>query len=238
MSIFRSIGIGIASAYLFCTSALAGISLDNTRLVFPEQSGTKGQTIGVTSSTRSTEPYLVKAQVLANVQGTNTQTPFSVTPSLFRLEIGATNQIRVLKTETKALPNDRESLFFLRVMALPAQQKGTVIAGSSVIVSTGNVIKLFYRPAGFSISQPRAMASLQFSRQGNALKVTNPSPYFITLSSLKVGDKSIDINVTQKKSMIAPFDSLTYQNVTATGKVTWRAINDYGGVELFHGDIK
>lgn len=216
--------------------------MDSSRLVFSALSGTQGQIIGVTSSAQSTVPYLVKAQVLGDVQGTNIQTPFSVTPSLFRLEIGATNQLRIIKTGDQVLPNDKESLFYLRVMALPAEQKNTNTAsanvGSSIVVSTGNIIKLFYRPQEFSISQQQAMSSLQFTQQGQILKVNNPSPYFITLSSLSVGGKNVNINVSRQNTMIAPFGTLTYPNINVAGKVTWQAINDYGGVEKFHGDVQ
>lgn len=242
MSIYRSASASFLGFYLFCTSAFAGISMDSSRLVFPASSGVQGQVIGVTSNAQSTVPYLVKAQVLGDVQGSNLQTPFSVTPSLFRLEIGATNQLRIIKTGDQLLPNDKESLFYLRVMALPAGQKNnnTPLAntGSSLVVSTGSIIKLFYRPQEFSISQKQAMSSLQFSLQGSALKVNNPSPYFITLSSLSVGGKKINIDVNHENTMIAPFGSLTYPEVNIAGKVTWQAINDYGGKEKFNADIQ
>ncbi|HIE0660805.1 MULTISPECIES: fimbrial biogenesis chaperone [unclassified Providencia] len=240
MVFFRFINISFVGVYFFCASVFAGISLDSTRLIFSNTD--KGQTIGVTSSQQSTVPYLVKAQVLDDIKGNNTQTPFSVSPSLFRLEIGATNQLRIIKTGDQILPHDKESLFYLRVMALPARHPGNEPSQSdsqsAVVVSTGSIIKLFYRPKNFEISQQQAMSSLKFSRQGQSLTVSNPSPYFITLSSLHVGENNIHLSLEAQNTMIPPFGSVVYPNVNTANKITWQAINDHGGVEKFYASIQ
>ncbi|OAT14611.1 hypothetical protein M983_3272 [Proteus myxofaciens ATCC 19692] len=38
--------------------------------------------------------------------------------------------------------------------------------------------------------------------------------------------------------MLAPFSKMTYPTTAITGKVMWKAINDYGGAETFNGTIK
>ncbi|WP_336193007.1 molecular chaperone [Providencia stuartii] len=232
----------VVSLWLFSAGALAGISLDSTRVIFPASDARQGQSIGVTSSSTSTTPYLVKAQVIGNIEGTQTQTPFSVTPSLFRLEPSTTNQVRILKTGNDALPKDRESLFYFRVMALPAGKvsQGAVkqAVDGSLMISTGNIIKLFYRPAGLPKRPPLSATSLTFSHRGTVLRVTNPSPYFLTLSSLTVGGKRIPMSLRQKNTMIPPFGTIEYPNVNTSGAVTWQAINDYGGMEKFHGTVQ
>lgn len=232
----------VVSLGLFSPGALAGISLDSTRVIFPATDAGQGQSIGVTSSASSMAPYLVKAQVIGNIEGTQTHTPFSVTPSLFRLEPGTTNQVRILKTGNDALPKDRESLFYFRVMALPASKDGQGPAkqavGGALMVSTGNIVKLFYRPTGLAKRPPLSATSLTFSRQGTTLRVTNPSAYFVTLSSLTVGGKRIPMSRRQNNTMIAPFGSVDYPNVNTGDAVTWQAINDYGGTEKFHGTVQ
>lgn len=242
MRIFCSFRGMALSLGLFSAGALAGISLDGSRVIFPATDAGQGQSIGVTSSPSSMAPYLVKAQVLGNIEGTQTQTPFSVTPSLFRLEPGTTNQVRILNTGNDALAKDRESLFYFRVIALPAGKDGQdptkQAVGGSLMVSTGNIIKLFYRPTGLVKRPPLSATSLTFSRQGTALRVTNPSAYFVTLSSLTVGGKRIPMSLRQKNTMVAPFDSVDYPNVNSGDTVTWQAINDYGGTEKFHGTVQ
>lgn len=239
---FRWCSRALMLLWLTSISAVAGISLDSSRLVFSAADQMNGQSIGVSSSPQSPAPYLVKAQVLGDVRGDKTDTPFSVTPSLFRLEPNGTNQLRILKTGSQQLAKDKESLFYLRVIALPAGQGSELAAkkevGGAVTVSTGSVIKLFYRPTGLSQTQQQAMAGLQFTRQGSSLRVANPSPYYVTLTSLSVGGKALDVSARQQNTMIAPFSQMTYPSAGGNGSVTWQAINDFGGVEKFNGKIQ
>ncbi|QZY66578.1 molecular chaperone (plasmid) [Providencia rettgeri] len=232
---------GFLALGFMSASAVAGISLDSSRIVFPYADISTGQSVGVSSSAQSATPYLVKAQVLGDVKGQQTETPFSVTPALFRLEPGTTNQLRILKTGNQTLGNNKESIFYLRVMALPAgngkESEAKTELGGAITVSTGSIIKLFYRPADLPMTQRQAMASLQFSRQGTSLTVTNPSPYYVTLTSLTVGGKAVSLSARQQNTMLAPFGRMTYTAPNAVGKVTWQAINDFGGTEKFNATL-
>ena len=186
-------------------------------------------------------PYLVKAQILENPYRDMGETPFIVTPSLFRLEPGATNQIRIMKKNV-ALPQDKESVFYLRTIAIPTSEKGLSQSqsniGGTVQVSTGNIIKLFYRPDNLNMTQKQAMQSLKFSQTRDGVKVSNPSPYYISLDTLKIANKNVSLSMKQNNSMIAPFSSYSYSNTPQQGTVEWKAINDYGGTEVFHGQIQ
>lgn len=241
MNIRQIIFSGLIGLGFISTHAMAGIALDSTRIVFNESDIKSGKSIGLTNS-GSSAPYLVKAQVLNDVQGQNANTPFVVTPSLFRLEPSATNQIRIMKATEQLLPKDKESVFYLRVMATPAGELETADAqrelGGAIRVSTGNIIKFFYRPSGLPMTHTQAMGGLYFSRQGNELKVDNPSPYFVTLSSLKVNGKAVPLSVQKQNTMISPRGYQTYTIANPSGNVIWKAINDYGGTEVFHGVVQ
>lgn len=199
--------------FLIPFSAGAGISLDATRLMFSENNSRQGAGIGVTSSPASSSPYLVKARVVTTPDAVSTDTPFVVSPSLFRLEPGTTNQLRIMLSRG-GLPGDRESVYYLQVTAQAAGKNNEAgkleKLGGAVVVSSGTVIKLFYRPAGLTVSPQHAMAGLQFSRRGQQLYVYNPSPYFITLSSLKAGEKTVPLSAAKQNTMLAPFSGLTY----------------------------
>ena len=227
---------------LFSAGALAGISLDSPRIIFSAADSRQGQSVGITSSSDSPSPFLVNAQVMANVAGSPAETPFSVTPSLFRLEPGATNRVRILKTGSQVLPTDKESVFYFRAISVPAGKGSESLAAErlngTVTVSTGNIIKLFYRPGGLSVTPQQAMSSLTFSLRGSTLSVSNPSPYFVTLKSLVIGGKKIALSIARQNTMLAPFGKMDYSVSDAMGKVTWQTINDYGGVETFHGTIQ
>ncbi|MTC48279.1 fimbria/pilus periplasmic chaperone [Providencia alcalifaciens] len=232
---------GLFLLILFSSAAVAGISLDATRVVFRETMALQGQSIGVTSSKQSSTPYLVRAQIVTSPDGISADTPFVVSPSLFRLEPGMTNQMRIMQRSGN-LPQDRELVYYLRVVAQPAGKNNTKetgrTLGGALVVSTASVIKVFYRPSGLSVSMQQAMASLQFSRKGQHLYVYNPSPYFISLSSLTVGGQNIPVSVKKQNTMLAPFSGLNYQENPPVGQVTWKAINDYGGTEVFHGELR
>lgn len=222
-------------------SVFAGISLDATRLVFHGNKSQRGAGIGVTSSASSASPYLVKARVVTTPDGGNTDTPFVVSPSLFRLEPGTTNQLLIM-LRRGGLPQDRESVYYLQVIAQAAGKNNEAdkpqALGGAVILSSNTVIKLFYRPAGLSVSPQKAMADLQFSRKGQQLYAYNPSPYFITLSSLNAGGQTVPLSAAKQNAMLAPFSGQMYAVSTPAGKVTWKAINDYGGTEVFRGELR
>lgn len=226
---------------LVAAPAMAGISADATRIIFQVDNAPQGKSIGLTSSVASLSPYLVKTQVTQDMQGLLTQVPFVTTPSLFRLEPGTTNQIRMMKTPGD-LPRDRESLFYFRAVAMPAGFGDTFSSPPAVSgalqVATATVIKLFYRPGGLTMPQPQAMGKLQFSADRQGLKVINPTPYYITLHSLRVGHTPVKLRVDDGSSMIAPYTSTGYRNAPHSGAVEWTTINDYGGTEVFHGSVQ
>ena len=242
MYIYRFFKVAFLFIFMYVNNAYAGISLDSTRIIFQAKDAQNGQSIGVTSSAQSTSPYLVKTQVLGNITGTDTQSPFSVTPALFRLDPGTSNQLRILKTGDQKLATNKESLFYLRVMALPSgkanESEPKSELGGAVMVSVGSIIKLFYRPAGLTITPQQGMASLRFSRQGNVMRVTNPSPYYVTLKSVKAGDYPLPLSTRKNNTMIAPFGEMTYPLSGTKNTVSWQVINDYGGLETFHGTIQ
>lgn len=222
-------------------SCWAGIALDATRIIFSSADDTSGQSVGIISSSDSLTPYLIRAQVLATPYSDEGNTPFLITPSLFRLEPGATNQIRIMKRNV-SLPQDKESVFYLRAIAIPTSDKAQTESknniGGNVQISTGSVIKLFYRPANLAMPQQQAMSSLIFTRAENGVTVYNPSPYYITLNSLKIANKVIPISVKRGNTLIAPMSRHTYSLAPQQGTVEWTAINDYGGMGVFHGKVQ
>lgn len=233
----------VAVLLLVITPAMAGISTDATRIIFQASEATLGKSIGLTSSDASPLPYLVKTQITRDIQGGGTQVPFVTTPSLFRLEPGNTHQVLIVKkTNMDELPQDRESVFYFRSVAMPAGEKQTSgpspVVGGTLQVATATVVKLFYRPAGLHMQQKQAMSMLKFSSIEKGIKATNPTPYFITLAELKVVDKKVLLSVASGNTMIAPFGSQIYPHTPQQGRVEWKAINDYGGEEVFHGVVR
>ncbi len=241
MKTFQRVNIFLFLICMGISAAFAGVSIDSSRIIFQNSDDALGRNVGVTSTVSSVTPYLVKTQITRDIEGNNAQTPFLTTPSLFRLEPGSTNQVLVLKKTWPGLPQDRESLFYFRTIAMPAGEKQTTsrsaVVGGTLQVSTATVVKLFYRPDGLSLPQQKAMGMLQFSAAKQGLTVTNPTPYYITLSSLNVAGIPVSLSAAKGNTMIAPFGRQSYSHAPHQGRVEWKAINDYGGSEVFHGSV-
>nr|WP_300006043.1 molecular chaperone [uncultured Cedecea sp.] len=220
--------------------ASAGISVDVTRIIFQESDSARGKTIGIRSAENSGSPYLIKAQVIKDILGSQVNTPFFVAPSLFRIEPGTSNQVVIMKKDSQ-LPHDRESLFYFRAVAVPASAKGglkaaPVVAGE-LQVASATVLKLYYRPAGLSMPSQQAFANLKFTANGKSVDVSNASPYFVTLSGIKINSSKITLDKNATKNVIPPYSSLSYNSPLQGNNVTWTIINDYGGHEVFNGKI-
>ncbi|MFY3789985.1 putative fimbrial chaperone LpfB [Providencia manganoxydans] len=224
------------------SQADGGLSLSQTRVVFEG----KAKSAKVALNNQSDRVYLINSRVLPTpdaVSQTGEIMPFMVTPPLFRLEKESRNTVLIAKNDTSKLPTDRESVFYLSFLAIPAVSNSTreVAAdtdksATTTQVSLGirTVIKLFYRPSGLVMPAAAAPEKLTFSLQGTQLTVKNPTPYYVTLAQLTLDDNTV--NVREQGPMLAPFSENTY---TVKGgranRIDWSVITDFGGVsELFH----
>ncbi|WP_140183223.1 fimbria/pilus periplasmic chaperone [Providencia stuartii] len=211
--------------------AQGGISLSQTRVVFnAEEKSAK-----VTINNQSERVYLINGRVqsTANATGSATESvPFMVTPPLFRLEKESRNTVLVVRNDVTQLPKDRESVFYLSFLAIPSVEKSQGIGVSAmnpqVSIGLRSIIKLFYRPTGLALAVTEAPEKLRFSLQGDQLQVNNPTPYYLTLAELSLGQYPVEIR--QQGAMIAPFSHQTYPIQKISHQVSWSVINDYGGL--------
>lgn len=206
--------------------AQAGIALGQTRLVYPQGASSQSITMRNTEATF----YLVEAAVTDWV--TNKPVPaFSVLPPLFRLEGNGENVIRVVRTGGD-LPQDRESVFHFRVNAIPGRPEEVRAPsenGTQLAISLGMGIKLFYRPDGLKMKPDEAYRSITVTREEHDVVVKNPTPYYLTFSTLLLGNEKVEME--GDASMLAPFSESRYASHGRKGEqATWSFINDFGGV--------
>ncbi len=206
----------MASFFLFCASAQAGIVMGGTRVIYQE--GKREAAITVTNMDTRV-PYLVQSWVENLAAEDKRPVPFVVTPPLFRLDPEQENVLRISFTG-ETLPADRESVFWLCVKNISPTQKGE---SNKLQINVKSKFKLFWRPKGLGDAK-EAWQKLTFTRSGNRLVAHNPTPFYVSFYSLAVGGKEI-----VEPGMIAPMSSQTW-TVSGTGQVTWRAINDSGGI--------
>ncbi|WP_391528736.1 molecular chaperone [Photorhabdus akhurstii] len=220
------------------TAAQAGgVSIDATRIIYPADR--HAATASLRNSSKETV-YLM--QVAVNTAPEQKKAaPFVITPPLFRMEPGSQNQVRIIKTG-QALPTDRESLFWFTAKAIPLSTESDKHSRQSVSggiqFALAHTIKLMYRPSGLPVSSEQGFGSLRFKPTAEGITVTNPSPYYITFASLKIGGQEL-MTKQQKANMVSPFSALSFpfKGAHYPAKVSWTVINDLGGSSSYQGEI-
>ncbi|OTA17374.1 chaperone protein FimC [Xenorhabdus vietnamensis] len=223
MSKYFLIGLLFSLPVFLAAPVHAGISLSNTRVVY--EASQREVTISVINDSKE-NVYLMQSWVdmfTPTAESSGQKAPFLVTPPLFRLDGEQENRLRIILTND-TLPRDRESIFWLNVKAIPALSENKE---NLLLISLKNRIKLFYRPEGLTEQlAANAYQQLTFSQKAGQLVVKNPTPFYISFYDIKLGSSSIP-----EAGMVAPFSHQQWGLPTGSGNtITWRAINDYGGI--------
>ncbi|MBJ8799269.1 molecular chaperone [Citrobacter freundii] len=108
--------------------------------------------------------------------------------------------LRIVKTGSQ-LPADRESVYWINVKAIPAVDSGAAKSQNILQIAIKTRVKLYYRPAGLEGSANDAYKQLTLQRAGNGINIKNPTPYYITLGSLKVNGRELH------GMMVPPFNN-------------------------------
>ncbi|KGA99949.1 hypothetical protein DR73_2285 [Enterobacteriaceae bacterium ATCC 29904] len=211
--------------FLFCllaslpTYAAGGIALGATRVIYPAEA--KQTSLAITNSHKQ-ERYLINAWI-ENEQGTKEKS-FAVTPPLFVSEPDSENTLRIIYAGP-ALAKDRESLFYLNVKAIPSVDKASIEGKNVLQLAVLSRIKVFVRPDNLAMQPDEALSHLRFERVGNQLKVSNASPYYITMVNLRLGEQRVE------NLMIAPGQSAQQHLPPGAGNMlSWQSVNDYGAI--------
>lgn len=231
-----------AAAAALCLAvplAHASVVITGTRVIFNAAQGET--TVRLTND--NSRPALVEAWIDdgdVNSTPDSAHTPFLITPPLFRMDPDKDQSLRILFVPgAKPLPGDRESVFWLNVLEIPPKPTDTEQAGKNYLqFAIRSRIKLFYRPAklpGDALTAPGKLTFKAMAGQGAALEIHNPTPYFITISSLSLGANPKPVEGTD--GMVAPFGDLRLplkgvaQAPAAGTPIVFTTINDYGAAD-------
>lgn len=199
------------------SAANAGVIIGGTRVVY--DGNKKEASIDVNNPDKT--PYLIQSWV-ETLNGGAEKAPFIITPPLYRLDGGQQNIERVVVTGN--LPQDKESLYWLNIKAIPSAPK----KDNTLQIAIKTRIKLIYRPAGLKSQQPQELShQLTWRRNGNQLQVTNPTSYVINFNEISLGGKKIE-NV----SYVLPGESMNFTLPAGANSTSsnYKVINDYGAV--------
>lgn len=199
--------------------AHAGVALGATRVIYP--AGNKQVQLAVTNNDDSSA-YLIQSWI-ENSTG-NKDSRFVITPPLFAMQGKKENTLRIVDATDNQLPQDRESLFWVNVKAIPSMDKSK-LSDNTLQLAIISRIKLYYRPGKLALSPDKAPEKLTFSRSGNQLVLTNPTPYYLTVTDLNAGSRGLE------NALVPPMGSARVNLPSDAGRnITYRTINDYGAL--------
>ena len=203
----------IAGWLLVGAAAHAGVVTGGTRLIYP--GGKKESSLSVTNNDAT--PYLIQSWVESNKGAA----PFLLTPPLFRLEGEQQTRLRVIYSG--GLPENKESMFWMNIKAIPSSQAK---AGANTLqIAIKTRIKLIYRPKSIEGTPEMVTEQLRWTRSGNTLQVMNPTAFYMNFAEVKVGGAEV-----KEANWVEPGETARFQlpGVSA-GALQWKLINDYGG---------
>jgi len=237
-------------------SAHAAMQLDRTRLVVHEAEGS------AVIQVRSEDTHTLLLQVWIDVDAPDHDspqdrtavdstaplappatpfiTPFITDPPVLRLEPGETRAIQVLLVHAPdTLPADRESLYWLNVLEVPAEDVSDT--GNRLSTSVQSRLKLFYRPqalAQHTLADLEPDSQLHFSREQDAtgqmwLTLHNPALLYQSLATLTLRLPD-DTTVALDTPMLAPFATqrlaLPPTNTSSTMRVQVDTLSEDGNL--------
>ncbi|MGR5115202.1 fimbrial biogenesis chaperone [Photobacterium damselae] len=195
----------------------AAVALGATRVVFDSS---KDQTSLLVSNNSDENAFLVQSWV-ENDSGEKTE-QFFMSPPLFAIHGKKENKLRITNTHDKVLANDKETLFWLNVKAIPSVSEDSK-EKNTLQIAIVNRIKMFYRPSNLKIKRDEAIKHISFKETPNSIIVSNKSPYFITFSEIDVGVEKYD------SFMIKPYGSHEMKiKKHFSGSIKFKTINDFG----------
>jgi fimbrial chaperone protein/chaperone protein EcpD len=214
----------------------AAVVIAGTRVIY--RGGDTEQTVKLTNEGKSpalTQIWLDKGDPKASPSAV--EVPFTITPPLARIDPGKGQTLRILHTG-EALPQDRESVFWLNVLEVPPKVAASDADANHLQMAFRSRVKMFYRPAGLKGRAEEAPAQISWrvvQADGRpALEARNPTPYHVSFSTLEVIDAGKTVR-SEDSGMVNPGETQTFPLSGAVSQgagttVRYRAINDFGGV--------
>jgi len=240
-----------ATVLLGCAAQALAMQLDRTRLIIQEADG---HAI-IQAHSENALPLLLQAWIDSgqtdrpDAASALSDVPFMTAPPVARLDPGTSRAIQVWLTHApETLPAERESLYWLNVLQIPATASGEVGAPSRRLhVSVQTRLKLFYRPRALAHYDAAALAPndrLHFALERDAaglawLRVHNPAPIHQTLATLTLHLPDAAA-ISLDASMLAPLEErrlplpqaaidIGLREVT-TARIVFAVIDDDGNV--------
>lgn len=210
--------------YLVLLSApvKASIVITGTRVIYSQ--GERSVSVKLNNNGKS--PVLIQSWIDDGVMSKSPDTstaPFIVTPPINRVDPGKGQTLQISFTGEQ-LPSDKESVFWLNVLEVPARNSSKKDE-NFLQIAFRTRIKLFYRPEALQGISLEAPDKLEWKTVEGKLQATNKTPWYVSVSGVQANGKK-----TEGK-MIAPFEAEFFPLQVSHGQmIHFNVVNDYGAV--------
>lgn len=229
------LGVGILLACLAIPAAMAGLEIDATRFIYPAQE----KSILIKMRNTGQHPILVQTWLDHGEPGedlSQLRLPFVLLPPLFRLDPAEKKALQLRHTG-EAMPQDRESVFWINFLHLPAGQSDN----AALRIALTSVMKVLYRPVGLPGDPKLAPAQIRWrflhgsGPKGLAplLLAQNPTPYTVSLTTVTLS--ATRKPVVLKSLSLLPFSTSRFALPATTAapppngaQLTYEAVDDLG----------
>lgn len=216
---------------LVSLSSSASVIISGARVIYP--SGQKEVTVKLDNVGKS--PVLVQSWIDngdAEAKPEKIQVPFILTPPINRIEAKKGQTLRLSYTGAP-LPSNKESVFFLNVLEIPAKDKA-LQSDNLLQMAFRSRIKLFFRPAGLTGNANDAVKALTWTASPGGVTATNPTPYHVSLVELSLAGKKVE------GQMVPPNGSLSFalSGARAGSQLAVSSVNDYGAIVSGSASVK
>ena len=216
---------------MLCSTAFhagAVVNAEKTRVVF--SSGSISESLSLVNSEK--EPVVVQIWTDngdPTVNPEQVQTPIVINPPVFKMKPGEIRNIRMLLVSAGSLPQDRESLYWLNIYQIPPNTETQHKGEKRVVLPLKIRMKVFVRPEKMGELEESDVRKLHFAVQqstgGKTLVIKNPTPWHLTISSLKSGLTELP------NLMLEPFSSQSVEipkDKVLAYEIDFEVINDNG----------
>lgn len=217
---------------LFITVNSYAFVLNGTRYIYPESNNSISMTV------RNNAAVLYGGQVwIENHSSVDDRVYFSVSPSLFRLNGGESQLVRIFNVDD-SLPKNRESLFYINAQEIPRLKESG--ESNEMMFAINTKVKLIYRPDAVKSKREDAEQNIKITHVGNTTRLHNDTPYFFAIiEAYDETDKAIDINKYGLRDPLGTFAPGSSVDIPRKhSKLSIVSIGDYGETKKYTLEVK
>lgn len=217
-------------------SAWANVTMTGTRIIYRSDA----RSVDVNLANQSNFPFVIQSWFdegnINDGPESKRNIPFVASPASFRIQAKAGQVVRISHTNSRQLPQDRESVFWFNFQQIPPSNiAGAAAEGQNkMLVVLRNRVKLFYRPSRLGNPPSNIFPTIKVAPardgQRSGVVITNTLPFYLNLGRIQLNATGVALQATA--DMVPPLSSRTFwfNRAAPAGKNTIRltVINDQG----------